>query len=157
MMSGSIPPSAPLPASTGPYPVGRAAYHWIDQSRDEASPGLGGKRELVVWAWYPAAPEPDAQPAVYLPAGWEPVGQFWGFRSEGLRSHAYPDAPLALDRARYPVLVFSPSGFPPISLAAILEEIASHGYVVVGINHTSESTITVFPDGRVVPMDAERM
>jgi hypothetical protein len=37
-----------------------------------------------------------------------------------------------------------------------VEEIASHGYVVVGVNPTHEST-TVFPDGRVVPMNAQAM
>jgi hypothetical protein len=58
---------------------------------------------------------------------------------------------------RFPVLVFSPAGFPPLALAAIVEDVASHGYVVAGINHTYESAVTVFPDGRVVPMDMEMM
>jgi hypothetical protein len=148
----------PLPAPTGPYPVGRVAYHWRHASRDRAStPGSTATRELMVWIWYPAAPEPAATPAAYLPPGWEPVGQFWGFRTDDARAHAYQDAPVAPDQARYPVLLFSPSGFPPLVLAAMLEEIASHGYVVVGVNHTGESTITVFPDGRVVPMDARKM
>jgi hypothetical protein len=157
-MSDTSTASSSLPTPTGPYAVGRTAYHWIDRSRDEAPPaGAGDKRELVVWIWYPAMPRPDARPAAYLPTGWEAVGQFWGFRADAARGHAYADAPLVDDRARYPVLVFSPAGFPPITLAAILEEVASHGYVVVGINHTYESAISVFPDGRVVPMDAGRM
>jgi hypothetical protein len=42
----------------------------------------------------------------------------------------------------------SPSGFPPLLLAAIGEELASHGYVVVGVNHTYETAATVFADGR---------
>jgi hypothetical protein len=33
---------------------------------------------------------------------------------------------------------------------AQLEELASHGYVVVGINHAFGSAVTVFPDGRNV-------
>jgi hypothetical protein len=148
-----------LPVPTGSYPVGRMACHWRDASRNEESTALsqGGRRELVGWIWYPAAQGSDAQPATYLPAGWEALGQFWGFQPDDARGHAYLDAPIAADHDRYPVLLFSPAGFPPLSLAAILEEVASHGYVVVGINHTSESTITVFPDGRVVPMDAARM
>ena len=40
-------------------------------------------------------------------------------------------------------------------LAAIAEELASHGYVVVGVNHTYESAVTVFADGRVVPMNPD--
>jgi pimeloyl-ACP methyl ester carboxylesterase len=54
-------------------------------------------------------------------------------------------------------LIFSPAGFAPLCLAAILEEVASHGYVVVGVNHTGESAISVLADGRVVPMDAAWM
>jgi hypothetical protein len=150
-----------LPLPTGPYPVGRAEYHWDGRgsgSDPEASgaPEEGGARELVVWIWYPA--EPVAAPtAPYLPAGWEAVAGFLGFQADAVRSHAVEDAPVASAPARFPVLVFSPAGLPPLVLAAILEEMASRGYVVAGINHTYESAITVFPDGRTVPMDAELM
>jgi hypothetical protein len=44
------------------------------------------------------------------------------------------------------------AGFPPLLPAAIAEELASHGYVVVGVNHTYETAVTVFADGQVVPM-----
>ena len=46
------------------------------------------------------------------------------------------DAPLADQRSSYPALVQSQSGFPPLLLATIAEELASHGYVVVEVNHT---------------------
>jgi hypothetical protein len=114
-------------------------------------------RELVVWIWYPAESAPTAATAPYLPAGWEAVAQFLGFEADAIRSHAVEDATVASAPTRFPTLVFSPAGFPPLVLAAIVEEVASHGYVVAGINHTYESAVTVFPDGRVVPMDAEMM
>jgi dienelactone hydrolase len=53
------------------------------------------------------------------------------------------------------VLVQSQSGFPPLLLAATAEELASHGYVVVGVNHTYEPAVTVFADGRVVAVNPE--
>jgi hypothetical protein len=148
-----------LPPPFGPYPVGRTVYEWGGGAEGQAGSAHepGGARELVVWAWYPAAPGPTAAPAEYLPEGWAVVGQFLGFQTDAARSHAVVDAPLAPAPERFPVLVASPAGFPPLVLAAILEEIASHGYVVVGINHTHESAVTVFSDGRVVPMDAELM
>ena len=60
-----------LPAPTGPYAVGRREYYWTDQSRyDTLAPHAGMKRELVVWAWYPALPEPGAVIASYLPSTW---------------------------------------------------------------------------------------
>jgi hypothetical protein len=111
---------------------------------------------LVVWIWYPA--EPLAAPtAQYLPAGWEAVAGFLGFQADEVASHAVEDAPVASEPMRFPVLVFSPAGLPPLVLAAVLEEMASRGYIVAGINHTYESAVTVFPDGRTVPMDAELM
>ena len=45
------------------------------------------------------------------------------------------------------MLVQSQSGFPTQLLAATAEELASHGYVVVGVNHTYEPAVTVFADG----------
>ena len=87
----------------------------------------------------------------------EGVAQFLGFEATAARSHAYANAPCATDRNKFPVLVFSPAGFPPLALASIVEEIASHGYVVAGITHTYESAVTAFPDGRVVPMNAAWM
>ena len=149
------PASAPegLPASTGRHRVGRASFEWVDPSRVELySANPQDRRELVVWVWYPAAPGPGAERAAYLPEPWAPVGQLLGLDAAGLLSHAVADAPRADERSSYPVLVQSQSGFPPLLLAAIAEELASHGYVVVGVNHTYETAVTVFADGRVVPM-----
>ena len=142
-----------LPAPTGRHRVGRASFEWVDPGRVEVySANSQDRRELVVWVWYPAAPGSGAERAVYLPEAWAPAGQLLGLDAAGLRSHAVADAPVAEERSSYPVLVQSQSGFPPLLLAAIAEELASHGYVVVGVNHTYESAVTVFGDGRVVPM-----
>ena len=65
------------------------------------------------------------------------------------------DAPLADEQSSYPVLVQSQSGFPPLLLAATAEELASHGYVVMGVNHTYEPAVTVFADGRVVAVNPD--
>jgi hypothetical protein len=49
-----------------------------------------------------------------------------------------------------PLVVLSP-GFTNSrsALTALAEDLASHGYVVAGIDHTYESFATAFPDGRV--------
>jgi dienelactone hydrolase len=151
-MQASLEPEG-LPAPTGRHPVGRVSFEWVDRARAEVySSDPQDRRELVVWLWYPAAPGPGAERAAYLPEPWAPAGQFLGLDAAGLRSHAVADAPLADEQSSYPVLVQSQSGFPPLLLAAIAEELASHGYVVVGVNHTYETAVTVFADGRVVPM-----
>src|SRR2546422_629956 len=70
---------AVLPVPTGPSPVGRASYDWVDESREEVfaprqrgnGPGAKRKkRELMVWFWYPATPDPGAKPGAYLPGKW---------------------------------------------------------------------------------------
>jgi predicted dienelactone hydrolase len=59
--------------------------------------------------------------------------------------------------ARCPLVVLSP-GFtsPRSTLTALAEDLASHGYVVAGIDHTYESYATAFPDGRSPPAWPER-
>jgi hypothetical protein len=147
---------AGLPAPTGHHRVGRASFELVDPDRVEIySSNPQDRRELVVWTWYPAAPGPDAERAAYLPEPWAPAGQLLGLDAAGLLSHAVADAPLADEQSSYPVLVQSQSGFPPLLLAATAEELASHGYVVVGVNHTYEPAVTVFADGRVVAVDPD--
>jgi dienelactone hydrolase len=145
-----------LPAPSGRHRVGRAAYDWADSQRAEIySSDPQDRRELVVWVWYPAELPPDAERADYLPGAWAPDGQFFGLDATGLRSNAVAGAAVATDRSTYPALVMSPSGFSPLLLAAIGEELASHGYVVVGVNHTYETAVTVFADGRTVPVNPD--
>jgi predicted dienelactone hydrolase len=149
----AIQPVSALPAPSGPFPVGRTVSNWVDVSRAERYAETAGKlRELLIWIWYPAAPPPGAETDAYAPAGWEATGDLWGFETEGAQSHAFPEAPVADAESQYPVLLFSGNGFPAFNHTAILEEIASHGYVVVGLTHPYQTPVTVFPDGRTVPM-----
>ena len=139
-----------LPTPTGPHQIGRVSFDWVDEDRAEIySSDPADRRELVVWVWYPASPAAGAERAAYLPEPWAPVGQMLALETDGVRSNAVDGAPVAADQARYPVLLLSPSGFPPLLLAATAEELASHGYLVAGVNHTYEPTVTVFSDGRV--------
>ena len=59
---------------------------------------------------------------------------------------------MAETESEYPVLVFS-HGFGDLpELNAIkAEELASQGYVVVGINHTYDSALNILEDGQIVP------
>jgi predicted dienelactone hydrolase len=154
MQASSVPDG--LPAPTGRYQVGRRSFDWVDHDRVESySSNPQDRRELVVWVWYPATHGPDAERAPHLPEPWAAAGQLAGLDAAGLLSHAVADAAVAGDQSSYPVLVMSPSGFPPLLLTAIAEDLASHGYVVVGVNHTYETAVTVFTDGRVVPMNPD--
>lgn len=146
-----------FPALTGSYPVGKVDYHLVDESRPEVfSTAPDDKRELMITVYYPASPASDASPAPYTEG---PIRAEFGtadFFQDTVRAHAFVDVPLAGDGARYPVIVFSPGmGFLPIKYAPTLEDLASHGYVVVSISHPYSTASTFFPDGRVVHSSAE--
>ena len=132
----------PLPEPTGQHAVGRMSYDWVDSTRAEIyAADRNDRRELVVFVWYPAK-ERAAEFAPYLPQTWSPAVEFLGINVSGLRSHAVLDASVAADDTAYPVLLLSPSGVPPLLLTAIAEELASHGFIVVGVNPTYETAVT---------------
>jgi len=66
------------------------------------------------------------------------------------RTNAVSDATPAGPEHSLPLVVLSP-GFTSSrsALTALAEDLASHGYVAAGIDHTYESFGTAFPDGRV--------
>ena len=147
-----------LPTPTGPYAVGRMEYDWTDHLRiDPLAPQPGMKRELVVWAWYPAADVSGAEVASYLPAKWAQlsdqqhglVGQQLFQSNDSIQTHSLENAPLAPATARYPVLIFEPGlGNIPAQYTTLLEDLASHGYIIFAITPTYSSDVVVFPDGR---------
>ena len=158
--AGDVPagrgPTPYLPEPTGPYPVGTASVWLIDNSRpDPWVPGVNA-RELMVSLWYPAT-SPDGPRAPYM----TPAESELQLTSRGItgvppdtlsriRAYAAASARPAGRPRSLPLVVVSP-GFTNSrsTLTALAEDLASHGYVVAGIDHTYESHATAFPDGRV--------
>jgi predicted dienelactone hydrolase len=148
------PPCLPVP--TGPCPVGTTSLCLKDLSRTDPWAAEVNARELMVSLWYPATPS-DGQRARYM----TPAESELQLTSRGLtgvprdalstvRTNAVSDAIPAGRQRALPVVVLSP-GFTNSrsALTALAEDLASHGYVVAGIDHTYESFATAFPDGRV--------
>jgi dienelactone hydrolase len=68
-----------------------------------------------------------------------------------LRTHAWLDAPAAPGQQQYPILLFAPGmGGTPLDYTGLIEDVASHGYIVAGIVPTYLARFSVFADGRVV-------
>ena len=63
----------------------------------------------------------------------------------------YPAGFAAGGTRSLPVVLFSPGFDVPRTLYTIAaaEDLASRGYVVIGMDHTGEALATVFPDGRL--------
>jgi predicted dienelactone hydrolase len=141
-----------LPAPTGPSAVGRTELALTDQSRVDPFESDGRKRELAVWIWYPAPvlARATASTAPYLPAAWAsmlgdlPLSQ----DLTAVSTNSLAGVPM---NGRPPVVVLQPGlGLPVASYTTLAEDLASHGYAVVGINETG-SAPAVFPDGHAVP------
>jgi dienelactone hydrolase len=145
-----------LPDPSGPCPVGTTALYLKDASRPDPWAAGVSARELMVSLWYPATPS-DGRRARYM----TPAESGLFLASRGLTSvpqdalstvatNAVSDAPPAGRQHSLPLVVLSP-GFTNSrsTLTALAEDLASHGYVVAGIDHTYESFATAFPDGRV--------
>ena len=145
-----------LPEPTGPYPAGTASVWLTDTSRpDPWAPGVNA-RELMVSLWYPAVPS-DGRRAQYMTraeSGLQLTSRgITGIPPDTLstvRTNAISDARPAGRQHSLPLVVLSP-GFTNSrsTLTALAEDLASHGYVVAGIDHTYESHATAFPDGRI--------
>ncbi len=147
-----------LPKPAGPYSVGRTLFDWTDPKRDDPYSAATGKhRELMVWLWYPATVSPQSKPAEYIPSAWASELPWRPVTIPSrVRVHAVADAPIAAGQQSYPVLIFS-TGFGnlPSDYTSMIEDIVSHGYVVLGITNTYSAPVVRFPDGRVANLLAD--
>lgn len=148
----------PLPSPTGSYSVGRTEFDWVDQSRiDPLSDHANENRELLVWVWYPAAASQQGPTAPYVPPAWaharekdQGIGKFIESSFSSIQTHSFANVPVSETEGAYPVLIMQPGMGPvPTDYTVLAENLASHGYVVLGINPTFTSNVIVFPDGRV--------
>lgn len=154
-----------FPAPTGPHGIGTVTYHWVDADRPEI---LGhasrDRRELMVQIWYPAHQMPGAPRAPYLPQA-DAVGpalaSFLGVDAAALAplgdviSNAVELAPPAHDEPPHPVvimLVGIKGSYRQLHTFQV-EELVSHGYVVVALDQPYVEAVVVFPDGRKVRYD----
>jgi pimeloyl-ACP methyl ester carboxylesterase len=140
---------APL---TGQYDVGVISAHLIDRGRlDPYSSGGSAVRELMVEAWYPAESVNGFKRARYRD------GRQSGFKDSQLalvKTRSFLNAPLAKTQPTYPVLIFS-GPMNRFQNTFQTEELASHGFIVIGIDHPYDSDLVVFPDGRRVSSGKE--
>lgn len=152
-----------LPPPTGPSPVGRLSYDWVDSSRAAFLDSTkAARREIMVDVWYPTTTRGGT--AGYLPylADFRVVmddsvarrrfaPEYAAIEGGELRTHASEDAPVRCAISGCPVLIFSHGGGVDRSLYTVqYEDLASHGYVVAAIAHTGETHRVVFPGGRSV-------
>lgn len=158
-------PVSPLPKPSGPHPVGVRSFELDDASR----PGVllakpGEPRRLLVRVWYPAGDVSGRKPAPYFSekeadTTAKGMGSLAGFPPfftyvKHVTTNSYPDAPMLDGPTRRPVVFYS-HGYTSFLAqnTALMEHLASHGYIVFSVQHTYDSSDTVFPSGEVAKAD----
>ncbi len=143
-----------LPVPTGPYPVGTVQLHLVDDSRPDPTAGPGSHRELMASVWYPARSVGRYPRARYMPAGalraYLASAGFDPDAAVAPLTAGHEGAPVRRTGGRLPVVVFSHGAHDHrADNTVVVQELASHGYVVVTVDHTGDA-FSEFPDGRVV-------
>jgi predicted dienelactone hydrolase len=117
---------AELLVPSGPLPLGRASYTWPD---------------MTGWVWYPAAVTAPADD--YLPSTvritWERARPgFINFLTRDLsrvRAHSARGVAVSPSQPAYPVVVMrAGAAGSSLNYSSLAEDLASHGYVVVGLD-----------------------
>ena len=142
-----------LPRPTGEHRVGTTWFDWTDPRREELwTNDPDDRRRVVVQLWYPAGDTTDRTRAPYVPEldRLKPsLDQYWPDMPT-FELESWLDAPLPEGAERYPCIVFSHGMNSGRSFyAAMLSDLASHGFVVAAIDHTYWGPGVAFADGRV--------
>ncbi len=153
-------PALTFEKPTGAYKVGTVTYDWTDETRlEETTKDSDDKRELMVQVWYPTESTDNlkrellTKDAREVMKGFQKqyaVPSFLFTHLKYVKSNSYSNAKLSGKQQKYPLVIFS-HGFGLFRGQNIfeVEELASHGYIVVGIDHAYDAAATVFSNGRV--------
>lgn len=140
-------PMFKLPAPTGPFSIGTEMLQLVDPDRvEQGADGSPRSREFMVQLWYPAE---DARGALAPYRRRSETTMLSSYQSV-LWTHSHWGAGIAKGPNAFPVLLFNPAwNGRRTQNTFLVEELASHGFVVAGIDHTGNSGPTAFSDGRV--------
>jgi predicted dienelactone hydrolase len=146
-----------LPEPTGSHAVGVQYFHLIDERRtDPFLDGSTKKRELMVKVYYPALPDETKLFSNYFGNSPELIRSFAAFYTMPefafdhlnlVQTNSKENLQLSNQQQSYPVILFSHGAGTTMEVqTSQSEHLASHGYIVVTIDHTYASAATAFPD-----------
>ena len=145
-----------LSKPTGKYFVGVTYLSFVDHDRKELFDNNQEKnREITVKAWYPSDIKSDFEPYL-LNSESEFAIKYLQFPEifRILKTNSSRDIPVSSKESKYPILIFSHGWGEHYSQNSVLmEELASHGYIVFSISHHYECKFSSFPDGRFIYID----
>jgi len=163
-LSAALPTLLPvpsIPAPGGPLTVGTVSFELVDESRSDPYAPTASLRRLMVQVWYPALPGPGDAIAPWM----DSADLFAPYLADFInmppwfldhlvytKTNSYQNAAPDKSNGPYPLILFSHGwrGFREQNTFQ-MQELASHGYVVVSVQHTYGAILTAFPDGTLAP------
>jgi dienelactone hydrolase len=147
-----------FPKPSGPFTVGTVDRVMIDPARTNLYRYSPATNAFMVTLWYPAEP---TSVGVLPGAMWDRIfaadvsaysymgfDTRWSLIAPKLVGHRFVAAPLATGSGQFPVIVHSHGLMGSRKMESqAAEELASHGYVVIAMDHT-DCWATEFTDGR---------
>jgi len=153
-----------MPMPSGRYEIGTATYDFKETGIKEIyGDASGTDRRIKVQVWYPASRTEGLERTPWLADGRvvarvlasemkAPI--FILDHTKDVLSHAFEGAQMSTAVETFPVIILSHgwSGFRNLH-SDLAEMLASNGYIVLGIDHTFGSQVTVFKDGTIETLD----
>lgn len=142
-----------IPGPSGPHAIGTTRFDVGEPGYTDPYAPSPAPRRIPVQAWYPAQPASGGVREPYLDdavvAALSDLSGLPKFLLGRRPSHSVVDAKAA--PGRHPVLVFNHGlGSFQKQSTSLMEELASHGYVVLSVGHPYDSLVVQFADGTVV-------
>ena len=148
-----------IPKPNGLYTVGTRQFDWVNvDHKDEFSLDSTKNRRIMVQFWYPGMLDKSNERFLYcdnqtiideLSKEYKIPAKFLN-EALNVKTNSYSNLQPLLDKAKYPLIIFShgKGGYKSQNTVQF-EELASHGYVVVSVDHSYDAVITVFSDGTI--------
>ena len=150
-----------IPRPDGPYGTNFAVAALVDTSRLDPFAPKPEYRRTVISAFYPLAEADNCQWEV-IPAypsksaaifddetafAGVPNGTFEAVRLEVCN----PTHPSQCSTEQWPLILFSPGlGLSRLWYSGLAQSFASHGFVVVTVDHPYDADVVEFPNGRII-------
>ena len=153
-----------LPKPTGEYNIGTETLFLTDKSRNEKlTMRWGDKRMLQFKIWYPSDGKGDSvsnylkdYSSEILWKGYQifDVGQSFFDSLKNFKTHSYENIPVSNKQTAFPLIIFSQGFYFGLDdfYTAFMENLASHGYIVVSITHPYDQVITKTSNGNVLTL-----
>jgi len=149
-----------FPMPTGKYAVGIISKHWNNsilnyepKERNEFNVQIFYPSNSDKIKKFPYQPEKIAALKKILPKNFVLPSFVWNCLLSNIYSYAQPNALIADHDNKYPIIIYLPGINSEDLHNLYLEELASHGYIIVAVEPPMDILVTVFPDNKLIEVD----